>query len=159
MADYLVSLYDLPPVPGLPEGLVLHRPLPHESPMVLEYVEREFSRQWAAESGPAFSRVPPSIHVAVETGPEDQEKTMLIRGFCCYDCTFRGFLGPVGVSASARGQGIGAALVLQTLHVMRHVGYAYCVVGAVGAGDFFTGVCRAVEIPGSDPGPYSSPLR
>ncbi|MBN1434423.1 hypothetical protein JW921_06655 [Candidatus Fermentibacterales bacterium] len=151
--DYLVRLYDLPPEQPLPAGFALHRPLPHQAGPVLDFIAGGFSEAWADESRVAFSRMPVSLWVALREG-QDPTSGLPVEGFCCYDCTFRGFLGPVGVAGSARGSGLGKALVLRCLHSMWALGYAYAIVGGVGPGGFFERVCGATAIPGSDPGPY-----
>ena len=50
-------------------------------------------------------------------------------GFACYDTTHKNFFGPTGVDAAKRGQGIGTALLLATLHAMREAGYMYAIIG------------------------------
>ena len=155
MTDYLVRLYDLPPERPVPESSFrLHRPMRHEARPVLSFVEESFSPAWAAECSAAFSRTPVSVWLAVEG--ESGE----ILGFCCHDCTGPGFLGPIGVSAAARGRGVGRSLLLRALHTMRALGNHYCVIGGVGPSGFFQTVLGdgVLPIPGSDPGPYSSPL-
>jgi predicted N-acetyltransferase YhbS len=76
-----------------------------------------------------------------------------------YDATARGFVGPIGVIESARGHGIGAALVLACLHDMRSAGYGYAIAGHVGEPEFFKRVANAIEIPDSTPGLYANMLR
>jgi hypothetical protein len=56
-------------------------------------------------------------------------------GFACYGATARGFFGPIGVSEAARGQHLGAALLLACLRDMRTVSYGYAIVGGAGASD------------------------
>lgn len=60
--------------------------------------------------------------------------------------------GPIGVAEHVRGNGVGAALLLACLHDMRTTGYAYAVVGAVGAPEFFCRIAGATEIEGSTAG-------
>jgi hypothetical protein len=156
VTDYLVRLYDLPSEPPLPESspFLLYRPMRHEAGPVLCFVEETFSPAWAAECDVAFSRTPVSIWLAVER--ESGE----ILGFCCHDCTGPGFLGPIGVSSEGRGRGVGRSLLLRVLHTMRLLGNHYCIIGGVGPPGFFETVLSdaVMPIPGSDPGPYSSPL-
>ncbi len=147
MTDLLVPLYNLPSRPVM-EGFVVETPLPHESPVLLEFVEKNFGGGWRAEVSMAFTRVPPRIKAAADSS------TGRLLGFCCWDCTALGFLGPVGVMKEARGRGVGGALVLSVLHSMAEAGYGYAVVGGAGPVDFFRSICDARVIPGSDPGLY-----
>ena len=70
----------------------------------------------------------------------------------------RGFFGPTGVTESARGTGIGKALLFKSLEALRDIGYAYAFIGGVGPREFYEKVCGAIEIPGSDPGIYGDIL-
>ncbi len=106
---------------------------------------------WASEASVALANRPVSLFLA-GSGAE-------LAGFACYDATARGFFGPIGVAESARGRGIGAALLRACLLDMRSSGYGYAIVGAVGAPDFFLRVAGAVEIPDSTPGIYADQLR
>ena len=76
----------------------------------------------------------------------------------CVDATMRGFLGPMGLTETARGQGIGRGLLLTALHEMRHMGYAYAILGGVGPADFYRKVAGAIDIPDSSPGIYEDLL-
>ncbi len=49
----------------------------------------------------------------------------------------KGFFGPTGVDESARGKGIGHALLLKTLLDMRDQGYGYAIIGGAGPVDFY----------------------
>jgi predicted N-acetyltransferase YhbS len=71
-----------------------------------------------------------------------------IVGFACYDCTMRGFFGPIGVDESYRGQGVGRALLLHCLNSMREMGYGYAVIGSVSPNryNFYHNACGAQEI-------------
>ena len=151
MTDLLVPLQHLSK-PEVPQGFWIGRPLPHQAPIVLRFVEDSFGEAWAAETQTAFSSVPPTVLVAVE------ERTGIIAGFCCWDCTARGFLGPVGVGRGFRKQGVGEALVLDVLCRMREAGYGYAVIGGVGPSEFFRRICDARVIRGSDPGIYGNPI-
>jgi predicted N-acetyltransferase YhbS len=62
--------------------------------------------------------------------------------------------GPIGVDAVFRGQGIGRMLLLRALEDQRALGYAYSVIGQVGATEFFARAVDAQSIAGSTPGPY-----
>jgi ribosomal protein S18 acetylase RimI-like enzyme len=131
--------------------LTLRKPLGSEHARVLAWVSEAFSPGWASEAGVALGNRPATLFIAQHG--ED------LQGFCCYDATARGFVGPIGVAESARGRGVGAALLLACLHDMRAMGYGYAVAGHVGAPDFFRKVAGAIEIPDSTPGIYAHLLR
>jgi len=151
LPDLLVPLYSLSSLPVL-EGFWVGRPLPHQSEKVLDFIGETFGSSWKAEASSAFGSVPPRIKVAVD-------ETGRLLGFCCWDCTSLGFLGPIGVTEAARGRGIGKALVLSVLYSMREAGYAYAVIGGAGPVDFFRSICDARVIEGSDPGIYGNPIQ
>jgi len=151
--DMLIKLYDLPaietvaPIPGA----LCRKPIAPEHELVAQWVAREFSAGWASEARAALNNRPVSLFIALRAGT--------LAGFCCYDATARGFVGPIGVAPEARGGGIGAALLRACLHDMRLAGYAYAVAGAVGAPEFFRRVAGATEIEGSEPGIYRGMLK
>jgi GNAT superfamily N-acetyltransferase len=148
MTDMLVKLYDLPaPAIRPPLGATVRRALVPERPVVVRWVGRQFGAGWAAECETAFGRLPVSCFVAlVDHSPV---------GFCVYDSTARGMLGPIGVDPSFCGRGLGRELLLATLTAMRAVGYAYVVVGWVDSEAFFARAAGATPIPGSSPGLYA----
>jgi len=155
MIDMLVRLYD-PPASGEcyrdveAQGVRLRRARAFEKHIVGEWVEARFSRKWRSECAVAMARNPVSCWLATEGGK--------VLGFACYETTARGFFGPSGVDESARGRGIGKALLLKCLESMREMGYAYGVIGGVGPREFYQRSVGAVEIPGSDPGIYADLL-
>jgi predicted N-acetyltransferase YhbS len=151
--DMLIRLYDLPFSYGIspPSGALTRKPVAPEYDLVCHWVAREFSAGWASEARAALNNRPTSLFIALRAGT--------LVGFCCYDATARGFVGPIGVAASERGNGLGAALLRACLQDMRSVGYAYAVAGAVGAPEFFRRVAGATEIEGSSPGIYRDMLR
>lgn len=156
MTDMLVKLYDLPPLAPVIEaqtahGVTIRRGLPPEKHHVLDWVSQQFSEFWRSECDVAFSRLPVSCFVAVE---DDQ-----LLGFGCYDATARGFFGPTGVHESARGRGLGTALLLVCLHDMAVQGYGYAIIGGVGPVAFYERVVGAAVIPDSTPGIYAGMLR
>lgn len=151
--DMLIPLYGRPRGDALEmgEGIQVRSPLAPEFDLIVSWIEAQFGQGWASECRIALSRDPVACHVAV--------RDQAILGFCCYDAMARGFVGPIGVLESARGQGIGAALLLACLHDMRTMGYGYAIAGHVGAPEFFKRVAGAVEIPDSTPGIYANLLR
>lgn len=150
--DMLIKLYDLPAIEGVvPTGALWRKPIAPEHDLVCQWVAREFSDGWASEARAALNNRPVSLFIALRAGA--------LVGFCCYDATARGFVGPIGVAPEARGGGIGAALLRACLHDMRLAGYAYAIAGGVGAPDFFRRVVGAIAIEGSEPGIYRGMLK
>ena len=155
MTDMLVRLYDLPVSTGLYQdisarGVTLRRARAFEKHTVAAFAKAHFSDKWVSEIEVAMSRQPISCFIATR----DKE----VLGFSCYDTTQLGFFGPTGVLESARGLGLGKALLFKALEGLREIGYAYAIIGGVGPRDFYAKVCGAVEIPGSDPGTYADLL-
>jgi GNAT superfamily N-acetyltransferase len=151
MIDMLVRLYDLPDSAGMYEkakadGVTLRRARAFEKHTVAAFVAAHFSPKWVSEVEVAMSRQPISCFIAT------RDKQIL--GFACYETTQRGFFGPTGVSETARGLGLGKALLFKALEGLRDIGYAYGFIGGVGPREFYEKACGAIEIPGSDPGTY-----
>jgi GNAT superfamily N-acetyltransferase len=154
MIDMLVRLYDLPDSSGLygqlaAAGVTLRRARAFEKHTVAAFA-RTFSEKWASEVEVALCRQPPTCYIAT--------KDKQILGFSCHDTTMRGFFGPTGVAESARGLGIGKALLMLSLEALRESGHAYAIIGGVGPREFYAKACGAIEIPGSDPGVYGDLL-
>ena len=165
MADLLVKLYELPPLPPFLErvqrsGIVIRRALPLEKRRILRWLERQpdFPEAWMNECDVALSQQPATCFVAVRTpaaGLEGYAATSdELLGFACYDATALGFFGPEGVSAGERGGGIGSALLLSCLHAMYTQGYGYAIIGWAGPVDFYRRTVGASVIEGSEPGVY-----
>ena len=153
--DMLISLSTQPewPAPAATALAAVRKPIGPEHDLIADWVMKTFSPGWASEARVALGNRPVSLFIATQGSP-----TQLV-GFCCYDATARGFVGPIGVAESARHTGIGAELLRACLADMRSLGYGYAVVGAVGAPGFFARVAKAVEIAGSAPGVYAGMLR
>jgi GNAT superfamily N-acetyltransferase len=148
----LIKLYALPPAAADENVVALCRkPIAPENDLLAEWVGRHFSPGWAAEVRAGLCNRPVSVFVAV--------RSAALIGFCCYDATARGLVGPIGVLAEARGSGIGSALLRACLNDMHASGYRYAVAGAVGAPGFFRRAAAAVEIQDSTPGLYRDMLR
>ncbi len=148
MPDLLVRLYDLPS----DKGAAVRRAFSAERHLVCNWVAEHFSRTWAAECDGCFANGRPTCFVVTEDGA--------LLGFACYDTTARGMFGPVGVAESARGRGLGSALLLAALRDMAAAGYAYAIVGGAGADSlaFYRRAVNAIEIPDSEPGFYRGML-
>lgn len=152
MGDLLVKLYELPKAQELPSGFQIKRPLAPEKRTVVSWVEERFGDRWASETELAFSGHPVNCFVALD------ESSNLI-GFACYDTSFKGFFGPTGVEESARGKGIGTALLIRSLEALRESGYAYAIIGYSGADEYYRKTVEAIPIGDSDPGPYRNWIR
>lgn len=156
MPDLLVKLYELPEVCDRLEalrvtGVTIRRAMAYEKHLVTGWVRTRFGEGWASECEVAFANRPISCLIATRGG------TLL--GFACHDATALDLFGPTGVDESERGRGIGAALLLVSLHAMSAKGYAYAVVGGAGSLEFYAKAAGAVEIPGSVPGLYRDRLK
>ena len=155
MIDMLVRLYDLPESASMYEkireqGITLRRARAFEKHTVAAFARQHFSEKWASEVEVAITRQPVSCWIAT--------RNKEIIGFSCYETTQRGFFGPTGVIESARGTGLGKALLFKALESLRDMGYAYGIIGGVGPREFYEKNCGAIEIPGSDPSVYSDIL-
>ena len=155
MPDLLVRLYDLPEFAAEASvaalGITVRRALGPERGVVMDWVSRHFGDPWLSETAVGFAQTPITVFVAAK------DATLL--GFACHDTTAKGFFGPTGVDAAARGQGIGEALLIATLKSMREAGYGYAVIGDPGPVAFYKKRLDALDIPGSDPGIYAGLLR
>ncbi|MFM9915532.1 MAG: GNAT family N-acetyltransferase [Rhizobacter sp.] len=156
MTDMLIKLYDLPdgpadqPLAGSAASLV-RKPIGPEHDAIVAWVQQTFGDRWASEARVALTNRPVSLFIAMQGAG--------LVGFACYDATARGCVGPIGVHDSARGAGIGAALLRAALADMRASGYGYAIAGAVGPKDFFSRVAGATDIADSTPGLYAGMFR
>ncbi len=153
MPDMLVKLYRLPDGSAAyaklkEQGIKIMRPMTPNKTRVVEWVRENFGDGWADEISTAFTRFPVSCFIAYD---ENKKK---ILGFAGYDCTYKDFFGPTGVSAAARGKGIGGALLLRCMEAMRDEGYGYAVIGGVGPAEFYKKMLGATLIEDSDVGIY-----
>jgi GNAT superfamily N-acetyltransferase len=154
MPDMLVKLYELPDLePALSrcrqQGLIVRGAFAPERPPLLRWVNEHFPF-WVEEVSSTFARLPISCILALR----DRE----ILGFACYDAIRKNFFGPTGVRESARGAGIGHALLLAALHAQKAQGYAYAIIGGVGPAEYYTKAVGATLIEGSTPGIYGGLL-
>ena len=156
MADLLVRLYRLPQTDHslslfAEQGVSIRRAMAYERQQVVRWVGETFNALWAGECETAFGRQPIGCYLAV--------KHRAIVGFSCLDCTFRNFVGPIGVASGAREGGIGRALLLACLEEMRLAGYAYAIIGDAGEPKFFEKAAGATAISDSTPKPYPPKLK
>ena len=142
--DMLVNLITLPPEPPLAPGIRIKRAMTGDMEAILTFIRENFSAGWVGEASCSLHQCPSRCFIATEGGK--------ILGFACYDSSALDFFGPTGVLESRRGEGIGGALLLRTLHAMRADGYAYAIIGWVGvAAAFYEKTVGARYIPGGDP--------
>ncbi len=151
MFDMLVRLYDLPDVTEQEtklkqQGIIVRRAGTYEMHLVASWVGKVFSPKWVSEMQIAFARMPVSCMIAT--------KDHCVVGFACYDVTFRGAFGPMGVDPSVRGCGVGKVLLVRSLKSLHELGFAYGIIGGVGPAEFYAHTVGAVPIEGSSPGTY-----
>lgn len=151
MPDLLVNLLKLPAVESESPGFLVRRAQPFELSAVRAFVTENFSVTWADEVSVGFARQPIPVFVATI----DRE----LVGFAAYECTRRGFFGPMGVCEKAKGKGVGRALLLAALAGLREMGYVYAIVGAAGPVRFYQSTVGAIIIPDSEPGIYTDLLK
>jgi hypothetical protein len=156
VSDMLIKLYALPDYSALvrtiqESAIDIRRALVPEKHIIVQWVLKNFNSHWANECEAAFCRQPVSCFIAMSEGRAI--------GFSCYDVTFKGFIGPIGVEQDVRGMEIGKALLMVSLHDMIHQGYAYAVVGDAGPEEFFSNTAGASVIKGSKPGIYKGMLK
>lgn len=151
MADMLVKLYNLPDAIAQTyelekRGITVRRALAPEKHIVLNWVEKNFTKPWVSECDVAFAHQPIGCFIAIE-GKQ-------IVGFTCYEATCKNFFGPTGVLDNQRGRGVGKVLLLRALNAMRDEGYAYAIIGGVGPVEFYERTVGAKLIDDSAPGIY-----
>jgi GNAT superfamily N-acetyltransferase len=154
--DLLVNLLKLSPIqPVLDElgrtGVTIRRARPFEITPVRQFIETNFSVSWADEISVGFASRPVTVYLATLAGQ--------VIGFAGYECTSKAFFGPTGVAPSARGRGVGKALLLASLQGLRELGYVYGIIGAAGPIEFYQEAAGAIVIPGSTPGIYTDLLK
>ena len=150
--DYLVNLSLVTPVPDLDARMkaadvTVRRALAPELELVTGWIREKFGSGWASETAVAFARQPPTCFLATRGGK--------LIGFACHESIARGFFGPTGVDESARGEGIGHALLLASLLDLKTMGYGYAIIGDVGPSAFYERTVGAMPIPDSAPGVYA----
>jgi predicted N-acetyltransferase YhbS len=150
MPDLLVNLLKLPAIEPQSDKFLIRRAQPFELSTVRQFIQQNFSATWADEASVGFANKPLSVFIAAI----DHK----LVGFAAYECTRRGFFGPTGVLESARGMGIGKALLVSSLMGLRELGYVYAIIGGAGPVHFYQKAVGAIVIPDSEPGIYSDPL-
>ena len=130
---------------------MVRRAQPWELSAVREFVAESFSVSWADEVSIGFARQPVTVFLATI----ERE----LAGFAAYECTRRGFFGPMGVVETAQGKGLGRALLIAALAGLRDLGYVYALIGAAGPVRFYQSTVGAIVIPDSEPGIYTDLLK
>ena len=151
MPDLLVNLLNLPALASEPREFLVRRAQPFELSAVRGFVAESFSRSWADEISVGFARQPITVFVAT------MNRELI--GLAAYECTRRGFFGPMGVVEQAHGKGVGKALLLAAMWGLRERGYVYAIVGAAGPVHFYQKTVGAIVIPDSEPGIYTDLLK
>jgi hypothetical protein len=136
----LNKLDEFEPV-SLPKDISVERADAFEKHEVMHFTSKHFSNKWVSEVDISFSRQPISCFIA--------KKRNDIIGFCVYEVSAKGVIGPIGVKKAFRSFGVGRSLLLHGLFAMRALGYAYGIIGWVGPKDFFSKTVGAVAIPQS----------
>jgi len=153
--DLLVKLFDIIKLDEFSflkdSSIIIKRPIGPEKKVIVEWVEKNFSKGWASECDVAMSKTPPTCFIAI--------KNNSIIGFSCYDSTSKGFFGPIGVVESERKSGVGSALLVKTLKQMYFDGYGYAIIGWAGPVEFFKKIVGAIEIPDSDGSVYKNMVK
>ena len=127
-ADMLVKLYDVEDdwsfVPKqAARGVTIRKAIGPEKRALIDWVARTFNPVWASEVDVALSNRPSTVFIAV--------KERAFVGFCCYDATAPGFVGPLGVAPEHRSGGTGGAVYMACLLEMKHGGHGYCILGMI----------------------------
>lgn len=143
MFDMLVKLYDLQDNRTFLEGqeklgISIRKPIGPEKHILIDWVRRNFSTEWAGEIDVAMSNMPITCFVAVRDNQ--------FIGFSCYDATALGFFGPIGVMQSSQGTGTGKALLFACMLDMKLKGYGYAVIGHTDSPEFYQHCVAATPI-------------
>lgn len=141
--DMIASLYNLPQV-KINEKIQIKRAYPSDKDIILDFIKKNFEKNWIYEAEYAIVSDISKCFVAV-----DNKK---IIGFACFDSSAKGFFGPMGVLKKRRGEKIGATLLYKTLLAMKEYGYAYAIIGWVNdAKEFYEKTINAQVIQNSSP--------
>lgn len=151
MADLIVALSDLPVIPPMAKGYELAPAKAWDREVIVDWVREHFGPLWSSEVANGLGHHPSRVLIA-RRGTE-------ILGFACFDVTFPGFFGPTGVAESARGLGLGKALLIDALHRLQALGYVYAFIGDPGPVEFYQRAVGAVPLPESLTSGYSPPLQ
>jgi len=157
MQDMLVRLLDLPDISEKEkqlfenEGIIFKRSIPPEKSIVVDWVCKHFSKNWADETDAAFTSLPVNCFIA----QRDQD----ILGFACFESTAKNFFGPTGVIPSERGKEIGKVLLVKSLMALHEMGYTYAIIGGVGPTSYYEKTVNAKVIEHSEKSIYQNLLK
>ncbi len=157
MQDMLVRLLELPDISEEEknlfenEGIVFKRPITPEKSIVVNWVGKHFSTNWADETEAAFASLPVNFYIA----QREQE----ILGFACFESTAKNFFGPTGVLPTERSKGIGKILLIKALLALKEMGYTYAIIGGVGPASYYEQVVDAKIIEKSEKSIYQNLLK
>ena len=157
MQDMLVRLLDLPDISKKEkellelENIVFRRPIPPEKSIVIDWVKKNFSINWANETESAFGSLPVNCFVA--------QRGQTVLGFACFESTAKNFFGPTGVIEDERGKEIGKILLVKSLMALREMGYAYAIIGGVGPIPYYEKAVNAHVIADSEKSIYQNLLK
>lgn len=157
MQDMLVRLLELPDISEEEknlfenEGIVFKRPITPEKSIVVNWVGKHFSTNWADETEAAFASLPVNCYIA----QREQE----ILGFACFESTAKNFFGPTGVLPTERSKGIGKILLIKALLALKEMGYTYAIIGGVGPASYYEQVVDAKIIEKSEKSIYQNLLK
>lgn len=141
--DMIVNLTNLPEM-SINSKVKIKRAFVGDKETILEFVESNFQKNWVYEVEHALMADVSKCFIATENGE--------IIGFACYDSSSKGFFGPIGVLEERRGENIGQALLVRTLHAMKEYGYGYAIIGWVSeAEQFYRKTVGAEFIKGGNP--------
>lgn len=141
--DMIVGLYNLPQVEKS-KTIRIKRAFVGDKEQILEFVKKNFQRNWVYEVEHALMEPVSKCYIATENGK--------ILGFACFDSSAKGFFGPIGVDPERRGEDIGKMLLIKTLESMREYGYGYAIIGWVSeAEQFYKKTVGAEYIKGGNP--------
>lgn len=118
------------------EGIEVRRASRGEANAVVAWLrEGPWGRSaWPDEAAAALAHDPVGCHVASRAG---------YLGFACHGAVRRGWFGPMGTLATARGRGIGAVLLKRSLADLRAAGLRTARIGWVGPVGFYAAAVGA----------------
>ncbi|MEB6551107.1 GNAT family N-acetyltransferase [Heyndrickxia sporothermodurans] len=121
---------------------LIRRAISKDENNIVNFVDKNFSKEWSQTIRAAFLLDDPSIYIAYDNYKE-------IIGFAAFDIykNRKCYFGPMGVTKSNRVKGIGYALLHHCLKDMKEIGYEYAVIGEAGPIEFYEKACNAVVIP------------
>ncbi len=117
-------------------GIVIRRATVQDRDAILEFISSEF-HGWEGEVDTSLQNDPPTLFIADVNGR--------VIGFSAHESNNMGtgWFGPMGTHRSARGKGIGRALLLRSLEDLRRMGFKQAIIPWVGPVGFYFKNCNA----------------